>query len=65
MNNIDYAKIYNYLKQSNKKVVSACSLAHAVGIARIYGGTMAKLVRDGYLSKCALDGYYYNTFFKK
>ena len=57
---VDYTKIYDYLKNTKAKVVTAYGIAHAIGVDKIHGATMTKLVRDGYLDKCPLEGYYYN-----
>ena len=54
---VDYNKIYDYLKNT----ITASSIALGIGVERIYGGTMNKLVRDGYLDKCPLNGYYHNN----
>lgn len=61
-NTVDYNAIYNYLsnRPKNEKVRTASSIAYGIGVERIYGGTMTKLVRDGWLEKCPLDGYYWN-----
>lgn len=56
---IDYNKIYNALENYNGRVLTASGLAHKIGVERIYGGTMSKLVRDGYLIKANCEGYYY------
>ena len=55
---IDRDKLNKYFQEKNGKVVSAYSIACAVGVERIYGGTMTKWVRDGVLEKCAANGYY-------
>lgn len=60
---VDYEMIYEYLetKRNNPKMgktVTAANIANAIGVDRIYGGTMTKLVRDGYLEKCPAAGYY-------
>jgi hypothetical protein len=33
-------------------------LAHAIGVDRLYGATMTKLVNEGYLEKCLEKGFY-------
>ena len=55
---IDSDKLNEYFQKKNGKVVSAYSIACAVGVERIYGGTMTKWVRDGVLEKCPANGYY-------
>lgn len=55
---VDYEKIYEGLERLKGKTITASGLAHATGVDRIYGGTMAKLVREGCLDKCPLQGYY-------
>ena len=57
---VDYGKIYNYLKNTKQRIVSASSIAYGIGVKRIYGPTMTKLVNDGYLEKSATKGLYYN-----
>ena len=57
---VNYDKIYDYLRDTKHKVITASMLAHGIGVDRIYGGTMTKLVRDGYLEPAAEKGYYYN-----
>lgn len=54
----NYQKIYDYLKNYTHKVITASQLAYGIEVDRIYGGTMAKLVRDGYLEKCPEKGFY-------
>lgn len=60
MTNVNYEAIYNYLKNTTTKIVSASNIAYNINVDRIYGATMNKLVRDGYLSKCPTQGYYVN-----
>lgn len=55
---VDYTKIYECLAEKKGKVITASAIACKVGVDKIYGGTMQKLVRDGYLEKCPLNGYY-------
>lgn len=55
---IDYDKIYECLNKRSGKIISASQIAFSIGVDRIYGGTMAKLVRDGYLEHMPLKGYY-------
>lgn len=55
---IDYDKIYECLNKRSGKIISASGIAHFIGVDRIYGGTMAKLVRDGYLEHMPAKGYY-------
>lgn len=59
---VDYNKIYDYLKNTKQRTITASNIAHGIGVERIYGGTMSKLVRDGYLDKCPLNGYYHNNY---
>lgn len=60
MAKVDYKKIYDFLKTTKKRTVTAYAIAHGIGVDRIYGGTMAKLVRDGALEHYPLKGYYRN-----
>ena len=62
---VDYEKIYEYLSTTTRKTTSASNIAHYIGVDRIYGGTMTKLVRDGALTKCELKGYYINNLRKE
>lgn len=55
---VDYEKIYAFLATKSGKVVSACGIAYGIGVDRIYGGTMAKLVRDGALEPMPEKGFY-------
>jgi hypothetical protein len=59
-NKVDYEAITRHLGNTKQKTVTASSIAFAIGVPRIYGGTMAKLVRDGWLTKAPADGYYFN-----
>ena len=54
----NYKKIYDYLATMQGKVITAGGIAHFTEHERIYGATMLKLVRDGYLEPCAVKGYY-------
>lgn len=55
---VDYKKIYNALNECKGKYITAAGLAYKIGVERIYGATMTKLVREGHLEKCQLKGYY-------
>ena len=55
---IDRDKLNKYFQEKKGKVTTPSSIACAVGVERIYGGTMAKWVRDGVLEKCPAKGYY-------
>ena len=55
---MDYEKIYNALNESKGKYITPSGLAYKIGVERIYGATMTKLVREGHLEKCPLKGYY-------
>ena len=55
---IDRNKLNEYFQKKNGHAVTAYGIACAVGVERIYGGTMAKWVRDGVLEKCPANGYY-------
>lgn len=55
---IDRDKLNKYFQEKKGKVTTPSSIAYAVGVERIYGGTMAKWVRDGVLEKCPANGYY-------
>lgn len=57
---VDYNKIYEFLSNTKMNVVSASSIAYGIGADRVYGATMTKLVRDGYLTPAFNKGYYYN-----
>jgi hypothetical protein len=57
---VDYEAIYKYLSSTKSKIVTASAIAYAIGAKQIYGATMAKLVRDGYLSNTSTKGFYYN-----
>lgn len=51
---VDYEKIYAYLRETKENpdlgdLVRASDIARGIGVERIYGATMSKLVRDGYL----------------
>lgn len=64
-NTVDYNAIYNYLSnrpknEKHRTVETASGIAYGIGVERIYGGTMTKLVRDGWLEKCPCDGMYWN-----
>jgi hypothetical protein len=55
---VNYEMIYGYLKGNSGKTITASGLAHAIGVERIYGATLTKLVNDGYLDKCLEKGFY-------
>ena len=55
---VDFNKIYEYLGTYGKKVITPSQLAYGIGVERIYGATMSKLVRDGYLDTCPQKGFY-------
>lgn len=55
---IDYEMIYDCLKGKSGKVITPSGLAYAIGVEKIHGATMTKLVRDGYLEKCLEKGFY-------
>lgn len=55
---IDQKKLNEYFQKKNGKVVTPSGIAYAVGVERVYGGTMTKWVRDGVLEKCPANGYY-------
>lgn len=57
-NNVNYEKIYDYLRTCSGKITTASGIAYFTGHDRIYGGTMSKLVRDGALAPCPHKGYY-------
>jgi len=58
MSKVNYEEIYKFLGRRKGKITSASNIAHAIGVDRIYGATMSKLVREGYLEKCQLNGFY-------
>ena len=55
---IDYCKIDKFLATKKGKIITPSMLAHGIGVERIYGGTMAKLVRDSQITKCEAKGFY-------
>lgn len=55
---IDYRKIDEYLATRKGKIITASMLAHGIGVERIYGGTMTKLVKDNQITKLEEKGYY-------
>ena len=55
---VDYGKIYECLEQRKGKVITASQIAFSIGVEKVYGGTMAKLVRDGRIEHMPLKGYY-------
>lgn len=55
---VDYRKIDEYLATRKGKIITASMLAQGIGVERIYGGTMTKLVRDNQITKCMEKGYY-------
>ena len=57
---VDYQKIYEHLKNDKPRYTSASEIAEFIGVPRIYGGTMRKLVNDGYLMKTMKRGRYIN-----
>ena len=57
-NKVDYKKIYEVLEAKKGKVITAYGLAHAIGVERIYGGTMSKLAREGWIEAAPLNGYW-------
>lgn len=56
---VDYEKIYEFLAKRKGKMTSASNIAHFIGVERIYGATMSKLVREGILDPAAEKGYYW------
>lgn len=58
MYKVNYKEIYDFLATTKRNTITASGIAFNLGIDRIYGGTMAKLVRDGYLEECPCKGYY-------
>ena len=53
-----YNKIYDYLNERHGKIITAAGMAHAIGEERIFGATMAKLAREGWIYKAKLEGYW-------
>ena len=51
-------EILKYLSTKKGKIVTAAGIAHAIGIERIYGPTMSKLVREGVIEPMPCKGYY-------
>lgn len=56
---VNYEKIYEAISNHKGKYISAAQIAFTIGADRIYGGTMAKLVREGVLEKAPANGYYF------
>lgn len=57
-NKVNYNKIYEILANRRCKYINAGTLAVLMDVDRIYGATMTKLVRDGYLEPCDCKGEY-------
>ena len=55
---IDYCKIDKFLATKKGEIITSSMLAYGIGVERIYGGTMAKLVRDNQITKCEAKGCY-------
>lgn len=55
---VDYEKIYEYLPARKDKVITTAMIANAIGVDRIYGATMTKLVREEKIMPMAEKGYY-------
>ena len=55
---IDYCKIDKFLATKKGEIITPSMLAYGIGVERIYGGTMAKLVRDNQITKCESTGFY-------
>ena len=55
---VDYNKIYEILANRRCNYIDAGTLAVLMDVERIYGATMTKLVRDGYLETCSCKGMY-------
>ena len=55
---VNYEKIYEFLEERRGHAITASMIAYAIGVETIYGGTMTKLVRDGYLEKSPAKGFY-------
>ena len=51
-------EILKYLSTKKGKIVTAAGIAHAIGIERIYGTRLSKLVREGVLEPMPCKGYY-------
>lgn len=62
---IDYCKIDKFLATKKGEIITPSMLAHGIGVERIYGGTMAKLVRDNQITKCEAKGFYRVSGVKK
>lgn len=58
---INYDKIYEALDNWTSTVVSASGLARKIGVERIYGATMTKLVREGLLTPAPTKGLYWHV----
>ena len=56
---IDYREIDKFLATKKGEIITPSMLAYGIGVERIYGGTMAKLVRDNQITKCDdVKGFY-------
>lgn len=55
---VDYEKIAKYLATKKGKVITPSGLAFGIGVERIYGATMSKLVRDNIIVPCKEKGFY-------
>lgn len=56
---VNYEKIYEVINNHKGRFISAAQIAFSMNIDRIYGGTMAKLVREGVLEHAPAKGYYH------
>lgn len=55
---VDYNAIYKALEVRKGRVITASQIAYTIGADKVYGATMSKLVRDGYLETCPKKGFY-------
>ena len=57
-NKVDYKALYEAISNRKGHCLTASQLAFDIGVERIYGATMAKLVREGKLEPMPAKGFY-------
>ena len=55
---VNYEKIYDYLATKKYHITSAANIARFTDHERIYGATMSKLVREGWIEPTGVKGLY-------
>lgn len=55
---VNYVSVDKFLAARQGKIITASALAHGIGVDRIYGPTMSKLVRDNCITPMAEKGFY-------